>query len=500
MIPVSEPECGFSRSGIKKEDCASPSSRLSARRVSKKYFHLSLPRIGPHSIPQRNTASKRNRSPWLRSLKNLCVAGRNISSIVEKHMALIRVFPILFFLVVFFGINLAYAQITSFSANPASIQSGQVTTYLWSSENLGGIKLVFPCVSGIKYYYESGAPLACGSTILDLATNGAYSVSAANLSLSGASVEVKAVPKTAEGIYDESAPSYAPLTIYPVSAIITEFTSNTDTVVSGNDAVFSWNSQYITGVNFNFSCAENVKIFYAGSEVPCGQIAFGTNLAAQSQISVSFSNISQSKKTISVTVIPAMDDGTYDATRSKSVTLVVEPPPPKIPKVYVYSPSLVALSSGETTVISWGGIYISGVNMNITCAYGITASSSADPSQTLPCGTYAFSENLPATSTHALSFKNTVSGIVRVRLKIITFLDNNTYDATLAKEILIDVSRETPPEPVTAPSEPIAEETSNTVSPSESVESQSQTTEVLQPASAPKQEPTPSAQRESSRG
>ena len=368
---------------------------------------------------------------------------------MEKLTIIRKALFFTFFLGLYFiFISVANAEILSFSASPASINNGQQTSLVWSSQNSSGVKLILPCLRGVKYNNESGAAITCDSAMADLPTSGAYNLSVINLNTLSSSIQAKAVLKDAYGAYDESNPSYASLNVGPASAVITDFTASVLDIESGNEITFSWASQYITGVNFIFSCPENSRITYAGdsrTSLPCGTIVFSSDFGASGQAQFKFFNDEQNEKSINVSVVPAMGDGTYDATRSKSIDVKVRYPAPKIPKVKLYSTIPNTIPSGSSTVISWGGENIAGVNFIFSCVSGISATSSLDATSTLPCGTYAFSNNLSATSSIYLSFKNINYGPVGFSAKIIPFLSNNTYDTTRSFDFRLDILQEVIP-------------------------------------------------------
>ncbi|MEK7566569.1 MAG: hypothetical protein AAB527_00325, partial [Patescibacteria group bacterium] len=177
---------------------------------------------------------------------------------VKKSLYFIVQFFILFF------VFEARAEIISFSASPASINNGQQTSLAWSSQNLSGVKIILPCIRGIKYSNESNAAMTCDSAVLDLPTTGALNVKIVNLNTLSSSIQVKAVPKNASGTYDESNPAYVSISVGPASTIITDFTASPLEIESGNDIALSWASQYIAGVNFLLSCPENVRVSFVG--------------------------------------------------------------------------------------------------------------------------------------------------------------------------------------------------------------------------------------------
>ena len=344
-----------------------------------------------------------------------------------------------------FFVFTANAEILSFSVSSASINNGQQISLVWSSQNLSGVKIILPCIGGIKYFNESNAAMACDSAVSDLPTTGALNVGIVNLNTLSSPIQVKAVPKTAAGIYDESYPSYVSISVGPASTIITDFNASVLDIESGNEITFSWTSQYITGVNFMLSCPENVRITYEGdarTTLPCGTIVFTGDFGASGQAKFKFFNDSTNEKVISVSVVPAMGNGTYDATRSKSIEVRVRYPVPKVPKVKLYSTIPNTIPFGSSTVISWGGENIAGVNFIFSCVSGISATSSFEATSTLPCGTYAFSNNLPATSSIYLSFKNVNYGPLGISAKIVPFLSNNTYDTTRSFDFRLDILQE----------------------------------------------------------
>lgn len=356
--------------------------------------------------------------------------------------------------------NNASAEITAFTTNPASLNSGQLTSLVWSSQNTSAVKIILPCLRGIKYKNESGNGLNCANPISELAVNGAYNLSVFNLNTVYTPVQIKTVPKNPAGVYEESNYQTATVNIAPTLTVINDFSASIAEIESGGEIQFNWSAiSDVPGVNFIFSCPDNTKVVYVSDTrpyLPCGTIALTTDLGISSGIKFKFFNYLGYSRTFNVTLVPALGDGTYDASRGRTVAVTITPPVPKVPLVKIYSPSPLFLPSGSSTIISWGGSNNKGVNFLLPCAYGLSATSSQNATSTLVCGSYAFQNNLEATSTMSFSFKNTANGAATVQLKVVPYTLDNNYDATRAVEIPITVLPEKSVSSVTTVATPAA--------------------------------------------
>ena len=174
----------------------------------------------------------------------------------------------------------ASADITSFYTNPPNINNGQASVFVWTTSNASGAKLLLPCIRGIKYTNEGGGTLDCVNPITGLATNGTYTVNIININSLSTAVRAKLVTQDANGVYDESNPGYATVTVGPAPFVISEVAASPESVESQSYSTISWVGQYASGVNIMFTCADDVVITIDGDSrqsIPCGAFVFSND-------------------------------------------------------------------------------------------------------------------------------------------------------------------------------------------------------------------------------
>src|SRR3989344_1195948 len=337
----------------------------------------------------------------------------------------------------------ALAGIISFTSSPSNINNGQITGFVWSTTGNSGAKLNLSCLRGVQYFYDNGSPITCGTDLLDLATNGAMSVQIINTNTIVSTIQATLSPKNADGSGYESATQTASVTIQPASTVITDFTATPGDVEGGNTVTYAWTTKYVDGVNMTFSCAEGIKIHNTADNamVTCVQYILPSKIEAGGQRIFKFENSAAvGSKVVTISLIPAMSDGTYDASRGKTLDVTVRPAPIKVPHITIISPPALLLTSGGTTSITWAGTNVAGVNFVFPCQFGVSVTTLLDASTTLPCGSYAFMANQPdSTTTLSFIFKNTSSARATVLMKIVPFLTNGTYDPASGVERVIDI-------------------------------------------------------------
>ena len=352
-----------------------------------------------------------------------------------------RVFILALVFYFFLLVYQADAEITSFQVNPPSINNNQLVSFIWSAQNSSGVKLFLPCIRGIRYTKDTGSSVTCGIDITGLPANGAYTVTINNINSNTVAVQAKLVNKSSAGSYQEDNPSYAKVDVAPAQFVISSFTSSSQDIEGGQQVTFTWSALYVSKVNFYFSCTDGVRVVHESSpsSLPCSTPVLSTPLGASGTTKFTFYLDQDSIRNVGVTVLPRHEDGTYEAYLGKTLTINIKPPAPKVPRVTIISPSSVMVASGSSTIISWAGENIAGVNLVIPCLVGISASSTQPQNIALPCGIYAYTSPLSASSSAILYFYNKTSSRQLVMLMLFPALSTNTYDGVLAKEIRIEV-------------------------------------------------------------
>lgn len=356
-------------------------------------------------------------------------------------------------LVVLAGFAPLFAQavnpsITSFTVSPNSASSGYFFAFLWSLENAYGSSFLVPCIQGIKLQYSNGSTLACGTRIASqAATNDGLGVKIINISGNTVSITARIIPKDSSGKdYDAGGQSLY-VSVSPNTQPIEKFASSATTTTSGKPVTISWSSTDLDNINLSVECKPEIKVsspsYAAGLYIPCGKPIFQPDLSKSGSLTLNFTNSSQDPIPYTITLIPAIVPGVYDGAHPANLTLAVASDIVPDPVVnYFKTSSPPPIYSGQTLPLSWTTENTNGVNLKISCADNVTATSSKNATSTLPCNSYAFADNdlLPATGSLNLSFQNAGNSLIAVNVSLIpAFKDKIGYDATKSKTLSVDI-------------------------------------------------------------
>lgn len=206
---------------------------------------------------------------------------------------------------------------------------------------------------------------------------------------------------------------------------------------SGQLISLNWSAQDSQGASLVVSCVPGVKVKKQdGSLFPCDT---KTTLSSQASDSLGFfvSNTSGSYKIVTFTLYPKDASGADTSVgQSRSLSVATMPYP-----ITSFFTSATSTTSGASTTLSWGSAELDGVNLSIQCVDGVTVFESGSPS-VLPCGQVAFSSKRSPTGSISLVFKNRNMFAQSVRVSLLPYISDSSYDQTHAESIEFDVASE----------------------------------------------------------
>ena len=338
----------------------------------------------------------------------------------------------------------AAPYVNSFSANPSSISNSYGTNLTWDvAAGSGGTITITSCSPGITLTDENGASLSCDSPRIINNASGSAGYTFYNVSGTAKAVIARLVPKDSDGVLYPDLANNVVLTINNAYQTITEYRITPGYISSGSSASVSWTGVYIPGTNLQFECNANLKVYTSqgGTFLPCGVPAFSSDLPMTGSQSIYVVNSSGNESTLNMTLLPAVAAGAYDGTHAMQLTLAVGPalPPPSL-SVSSFSASSTQVTSGGSTLLSWGVAYGQGANLQIMCGTDIKVTAIVGgATTTLPCGTTVFAQVLPATSTQTLFLTNQGYSAQTLQVMLLPQDANGTYLGTLSKTVSITV-------------------------------------------------------------
>jgi len=277
------------------------------------------------------------------------------------------------------------------------------------------------------------------------------------INVSGVSktLTLKLTPKDTSGNEVASSAKYASATVSTDQQPIKSFTSSVSTTKTGEAVTLNWDAPDAQGVNLQIDCKEYVKATspsYTGN-LPCGKHIFTTALSATGNLTLNFTNQSMDEIPLMLTLFAAIGSGNYNGIHTSSLTLKIASDYVPDPAVNFFGASTTEAFSWEPVRFSWTTTNSKGINLTISCADGISATSSKN-ADILPCGKYAFSDAdiLIPVGNISLYFQNTgaISQNVNVTLTP-AFKAKTGYDATKNKTIIVKIkpkAMSVPPSPI----------------------------------------------------
>ncbi len=226
--------------------------------------------------------------------------------------------------------------LTGFSSSSNAPASGAPVTFSWTGVETPGTNLQFDCTNDIQIFTDPSNPLSvlpCGKTAFtsDLGQSGSQTVTFVNNSPFPESIGVHIFPSIVPGQYNGTQSlsltlSVAGKTAPPVPSI-SSFSLSNSYPVSGSPVTLSWTAANADTANLQFSCVPSLSFLGIGATgsttLPCGTLAFGTDLPLSGSVTVAFLSTSPTPVPAEVTLIPHVG-GTYDATHGSTLSFTVD--------------------------------------------------------------------------------------------------------------------------------------------------------------------------------
>ncbi len=336
--------------------------------------------------------------------------------------------------------------ITYFVANPSSLQSGYTAVFSWQAAGANGANFYFDCPTGITVKDTNGSAISCGSAVsTGNYTSGSSAYTFYNVSGITRTINVRLVPKDANGAENTEGSSNLALNISATVQPITDFSTSVLNPQSGEEITLSWTGVYISGINLQFDCSSNLKFFTgdsAKSLIMCGVPAFSEDLPTSGTYTMTIENDSYSAVPVRVIALPSQGGGLYDSTKSLSLKLTVQGKlTPTTPKVSSFTSSKTITYSGENLSLKWDIDNAEGANLQFQCNRALSVSAVNGTTTTaLPCGTLAFGEALSKSGSTTISIKSSSAVSEYLTVSLLPMRSDNTYTTLGASSLAIRVA------------------------------------------------------------
>ncbi len=218
---------------------------------------------------------------------------------------------------------------------------------------------------------------------------------------------------------------------------ITSFTAGITSASSGQLMALSWAGQDVSGYNLLVSCQLGVKVKNQdGSVFPCGTKTGVTG----SSIPFYLINDSGSNQTVTFQLFPVSTSGTEYTAGMMSQNVTISTAPYPLSSVTATATTTVP---GGTTTLNWTSTDLDGVNIMISCATGVSATSTSETDPDIPfiCGQQAFPDKLTgSTGSVTLAFKNSNQTDQPVTVTVLPYIGSGSYDLSHSQSVTIDVA------------------------------------------------------------
>lgn len=214
--------------------------------------------------------------------------------------------------------------------------------------------------------------------------------------------------------------------IFAQTASVSSFTATPASVSYGLTTLLSWVIQDGAGANLYFECPQGITISRDGVAFPCN---VSTSMGVSNSDSAVFkmTNVSGNTETVVAKIIPKSTGGAEvtDASVSRSITVLTVPQP-----LTDFTVIPATVESSADVVFSWTGVGISLANMQFSCPPQVRITNTTG--EEIPCGTRAFTTDLPASGSQTVRFINTTGTTQEVRAFMWPAVLAGVYDATHA--------------------------------------------------------------------
>ena len=339
-------------------------------------------------------------------------------------------------------------NVTSFIANPQTINYGYSTLLSWTIDNSSGYSLYFTCPpTGVTIKRDTGVAFPCNTKqSVSTSSNDSAAFFVNNVTGNPVVIIAKIIPQDVSGADYTSGAATVNLYVGAVPNPITDFSyATTSTTGQTYPITLSWAGVEVTGTNIQFECKDGVQIYSTNPAVSlpvaCGKPAYVSDLPASGTASVYFVNSNQYPVDQAVRIFPAISANVYDATHSRSLTLSVPIKPPKaVASISSFSSPQTLIASGQNINLSWITSNTLGVNLKISCAPLLTWSNvTSTTTAPLFCDTLGFATALPPTGSTTVSFTNRNTSSIGVTVSLLPQNFDGTYDGTNTSSISLRV-------------------------------------------------------------
>lgn len=326
------------------------------------------------------------------------------------------------------------------NAGSASINSGQIASFSWSTADAGGYSFVVPCTQGLKFKKADGSAFACDTPVTSVATASDYiEIMAWNLSGAPKSFTARITPKDATGADFSYARQDIIVSVAPLANLIESMTGAT-TTASKSSYTLSWSSSLLDGVNLSISCSPYIRTTvtsYTGY-LSCNTPIFAGDLGGSGSLALIFDNSDPFAHDITLTLLPAMSSGAYNGAGATSLILSVDSniSPNPITASFTASPADQRVLTNTPVILSWVTEKSNGANFRISCNDTIVTTIATNSSSSTPkCNALAFDTALSSSGSAAISFANKSYANESITVYLTPGRLDGGFDATRGKEL-----------------------------------------------------------------
>ncbi|OHA15944.1 MAG: hypothetical protein A3B08_03495 [Candidatus Taylorbacteria bacterium RIFCSPLOWO2_01_FULL_43_44] len=222
---------------------------------------------------------------------------------------------------------------------------------------------------------------------------------------------------------------------------ISVFSATQQFVNSNAPLGFYWTASYSDSATISITCPTGVKLqTTSGSAFSCASSQSVGSASGNGSLDIIASNVSGSVQTIAATITPSYA-GTSFPSAAKTVYVSVYPDQEPI-NTFSISPTSATnfVESYAPVTFTWGSRGTTGINLKISCASSIIASSTSYvDSQIFPCDRPIFTNDLASSGSLAVTFLNTGNSDTIVKLTFLPAMEKGVYNGVYPKVVELTV-------------------------------------------------------------
>ncbi len=226
-----------------------------------------------------------------------------------------------------------------------------------------------------------------------------------------------------------------------IGSSVDSFSVYPSSVSSALTFLISWSLSGSSGATVYFDCPLGVSIKdESGSSVGCASAVSMGGVSSGTR-SYSVYNVSGMVQTMAIRMIPKDVSGAENTNGLKRVVLTVLPTAQPILSL---SASTLTPESGGAVTLSWVGQYVEGVNLQFGCVKDLEYY--ADDDKTIvPCGTPAFSSNIPTSGSYTFYVYNrSLTSSYPFNVQVLPSQGGAYYDATKSLMVTLTAQKDLP--------------------------------------------------------